>query len=296
MRPEHRTRNPRGNMLVLGCVVMALLSALVTLACSFGSVIFTYSRLEASASEIALEGARALNARDRVGQMNNMIGRCRQLVYSSSKNYDEVIAHYPQLEALARQQRDEAREGAEELERQRVVLLNYATTSATSAMQAKWDGIKDGYPLVLPWLKVRSPLTPSFTFGKIANIESNVVEFAGFPDLADRDRESGYVRPADSPFNPAAVSLYRQCIDNRLPAPNEFLSFKLTSLPAPVGGIISPARVVRAAAFEPVPGDQIPSATRVRLNLPVSTALGAAASGLLSATGSAAATGADVQL
>src|SRR5437868_14204820 len=98
---KSRMKNQKGNMLIMGCVFLTLFAALLTLACSFGSTFFIYNRLQASANEVALEGARTLNQHDSIGQMNNMIGRCRQLVYSSDKKYDDVMAHYPQLEALA---------------------------------------------------------------------------------------------------------------------------------------------------------------------------------------------------
>jgi hypothetical protein len=295
MHAVNRKRNRKGNMLVLGCVFMSLVASLLTLGSSFGSLFFMSNRLQASANEVALEGARALNEHDRIGQMNNMIGRSRQLVFSSSKNYDDVVAHYPQLSQLAEELRDEARDGSLELEQQRAVLLAYAKTTAKAAMVSKWDEIKDSYPVVLPWLKVTAPLSPKFKFGKIENTESNVVEFKAFPELVAFDHAQNDVRLPDNPANPAALTLYRQCINAHLPAPNASLSFKLTSLAAPVQGTISPARIARATVFETIDADQIPSAAQVKLQLPVATGLGAAASSVLSAVGTAAATGADVQ-
>jgi hypothetical protein len=295
MHAVNRRRNRQGNMMILGCVFMSLIAALLTLGSSFGSLFFMYNRLQASANEVALEGARTLNAHDRVGQMNNMIGRCRQLVYSDSENYDAVVAHYPQLEQLALEMRDESIDNANLLESERLVLLNHARQTAIAAMEDKWDSIKGSYPIVLPWLKVSAPGGLDFRLGKIENTESNVVEFTAFPELFTHDRGQGSIRQPDNPANPAALSLYRQCINARLPAPNAGLTFKITSLAAPVQGTISPARIVRNPAFEPIPSGQIPSAAQVRLTLPVATGLGAQASSVLTAIGSAAATGADVQ-
>jgi hypothetical protein len=273
---------------------MSLIAALLTLGSSFGSLFFMYNRLQTSANEVALEGARALNQHDRIGQMNNMIGRCRQLVYSDSKNFNDVMAHYPQLEELATELRDESRDSANLLNSQRQTLMEYARNSAVTAMHDKWDTIKDTYPIVLPWLKVSAPGGLHYRFGKIADTESNVVEFKTFDTLVAYDHGHSNVRLPDNPSNTAALTLYRQT-NAHLPSPDASLTFKLCSLAAPVQGTISPARVVGVNAFETIPASQIPSATQVRLTLPVATGLGASAASVITAIGSAAATGADIQ-
>src|SRR5438093_12158379 len=114
------TRKQRGNWIIMDVVFLTLFAAILTIACSFGSTFFIYNRLQASANEVALAGARKLNEHDSIGQINNMIGRCRQLAYSSTKKYDDVMAHYPQLETLAQELRDEAQSSANELETQRI--------------------------------------------------------------------------------------------------------------------------------------------------------------------------------
>lgn len=295
MHAQSRTRRQSGNMLVLGCVFMSFVASLLTLAFSFGSLFFINNRLQTSANEVALAGARALNHHDQIGQMNNMIGRCRQLVYSSSHTYDDVMVHCPHLSSLAKELRDEAILSANDLNSQRAVVLNYAQSSATEAMQSKWDSIKDSYPIVLPWLKVSAPMVPTFNFGKIANTESNVTEFTAFPELVTYDHTHNAVRLPDDPSNTNALTLYKQCIDAKLPSPNSSLTFKLTSLSAPVANIIAPARIVQPDVFETILPDQIPSAAQVRLTLPVSTGLGVSTSNAISSVGTAAATGAEVQ-
>src|SRR5262249_28858838 len=108
-------RNQKGNMLVFGTLAMTFLSLGLVMSASYGGVFFAQSRLQSSADEIALAGARKLNEFNRLGQMNDMVARCRQLVFATDKQKTEVEESHknPQLEKLIRQLDDEALEGAE---------------------------------------------------------------------------------------------------------------------------------------------------------------------------------------
>src|ERR1700679_3025457 len=82
MKNSNRNLNDRGNILVFACFAVVLIAMLALVGYSFSGLYFEHNRLQASADEIALTGAKKLNDRDRIGQLNNMISRCRQLVYS----------------------------------------------------------------------------------------------------------------------------------------------------------------------------------------------------------------------
>ncbi len=88
-------------MLILGSVVMTVVGLGLLIGYSYGGLIFTHNRLQGSADEIALAGARKLNENDRVGQMNNMIARSRQMLIESQINLDKAQSDYPQLQAIA---------------------------------------------------------------------------------------------------------------------------------------------------------------------------------------------------
>ncbi len=280
-----------GNILVLVCVFAAVNALAMIMSCSFGGLFFVHNRLQTSADEIALAGARKLNETDRLGQMNNMIGRCRQLVFSSRKTNDEALERYPQLRNLSQQLLAEARQSASDLEAERVRLASIAHDEALISMHNKFNEIKGSYPMSLPWLKVSEPVmrVSDIKFGKMNGAQSNVSELKGLDELAAHDASSLYIH--------SASHLYRESINARLPAGSDgSLDFKISSLPAPVEKTISPARVTLAKNFRQINSDHLPSAVQIELKLDVATGLGTPAGNQLVVTGTGAAVGGADQL
>lgn len=287
-------RNRRGSVLVLGCICFGFLALLTLIGCSFANLYFVCNRVQTSADEIALAGAHALNEHDQIGQMNNMIVRCRQLVYTSQQDYDNVVADYPHLQTLARELRDSDRQSATTLEGQRTLLRDLAIARAQVAMENKFNQIKPSYSMVLPWARTDMSALIQFRFGRLAGTESNVGELAGVSELASIDHTRGYIQAAAGSMG---LSRYRQGIDAKLPDANSDLSFNVSSLAAPVSATVSPARITQAGAFAVVlPGTQIPSAVQVKVTLNVATGIGPHGSGHIVALGTAATTGGDRQL
>jgi hypothetical protein len=281
-------------MLILVSVMMAVNALLVLLASSFGALFFESNRLQASADEIALIGARKLNENDRIGQINSMVARSRQLVFASRESYSEVDASYIHLRNLAQQLLDEARDGATTLEHERQQLRSLARQEATDAMLAKFNEIKNTYPLSLPWVRVSAAQMnlADIKLGKLSGVQSNVSALTGYDELVSFDHSCGHLQSYSD------VELYKDHIDARLPGSDADLNFKLSSLPAPVGDAGSnanqqtaPARAVLASKFAAVDADEIPSLCQVKLHLSVATALGANGSGNAIATGTACAAG-----
>ena len=116
---NRRMRHSNGSVLVLAMVVIGLLAVSLLIGYSYGGLFFEHNRLQASANEMALAAARKLNDKDRIGQMNNMIARNRQLVFSGRQQFDECKEKYPGLASLAEELLDESRDSAKTLEAQR---------------------------------------------------------------------------------------------------------------------------------------------------------------------------------
>ncbi len=284
--------NPRaskGSMQVLACALFAFMAMGLLIAFSYGGLFFVQNRLRASADEIALAGARKLNDQDRIGQMNNMIARSRQAVFSSRQQLEKCAAEYPQMESLAQQILDEDRNSAALLEDQRKALRAVAVAEANNAMQQKFDQLKQSYSMNLPWLKVSVAQMPTKTLGKIADMQTNVLELKNIEDLEVHDASQGYI--ALSP----GLKLYKESIDAKLPATDGDLKFKLCPLAAPVEKTVSPARLVLYRKYKPAESDHIPTATQVQLKVKIATGLGASAETDMIAVGTASATGASVQ-
>jgi hypothetical protein len=290
-------RSQKGNMLLLASVSMSLIAIFILMACSFGSVIFMHNRLQTAADEIALCGARKLNENDRIGQFNNMIARNRQLVYVGNDVLESIDADYPLLHNLASQLYLESKASSHTLETDRHALVGQAISEAETAMNDKFTEIKDTYSMSLPWLKVSTPsiMPGTMKVGKIDQVQSNVAELTGVSGMSTADHGAGHV------INSPGLNLYKEHNNARLTTVDGSLDYKFCSLPAPVtvsdSVIIAPARIVLANKFRDVDtSDELPSACRVQLELTVSTGLGTHAQSDTMVTGTAAATGANIQL
>src|SRR5258708_4471309 len=73
------TRKPRGGMLGLAWLIFGLLVVGICIGLSFGSMFFFQSQMQKFADDLALTGACQLNDGNRIGQMNDLTARCRQL-------------------------------------------------------------------------------------------------------------------------------------------------------------------------------------------------------------------------
>ncbi len=276
-------------MLVLGSVVMALVGLAMIIGYSYGGLVFTHNRLQGSADEIALAGARKLNEGDRIGQMNNLIARSRQLVYESRLQKDKIDTEYPQLAAMAQQLLDESKETAIDLEAERQRLKTLAQNEAIAAMEKKFEQIKATYPMSLPWMKVGSPQLVRMYLGRLENVECNVEQLKNISELESWDSEQNYIK------NSPGLKLYRKNCKASLPDAEGDLKFYLCSLAPPVEKTVSPAHIALTKAFEATQSHEIATCTKVKLSLSVATGLGAKAQSDLSAMSTAAATGASPQ-
>lgn len=283
-----KNRKQTGNALILVCMSITLSAFLLVVAYSFAAVYFVHNRLQSSADEIALAGARKLNQYNRLGQMNDMIARSRQLVYSSRKQYEEVAgaANNPLAEKLAQQLVNEARDSAQELETERRYLTGLVVAESGQAMQNKFNQIKGSYAMVLPWLVVETPQAVSLSSGKVSGMQSNAQELEGFDELVKKDRaDSGKV------YSAKPVNLYCAERPVSLPTVDSQLPFNFSPLSAPVTNDMAPARLFLSNKFEKSSTGYAPCATKVDLVLKVATGLGPKSQAGFKVSSAASATG-----
>jgi len=282
-------RNCKGNMIILSGVFLVVNAVALVVASSFGSLFFVHNRMQAAADELAIVGAQKLNELDRIGQMNNMIARSRQLVFdaqSSDQTIQNTINHIADISALLY---TDAHEGAQLLEIERLKLRGVSMTEASAAITTRYQQIKNGYELSLPWLEASNPAPLSISFGYTDNIKSNVAQLTGLDALTAADNASGYVSTDNS-------KLYINNINAKLPGAASDLFFKISSLPAPVQSYIAPARATLANAFQTLTSDQLYSSVQVNFQLNVSTKLGAETQSEMKSIGTAVTTGGQLMM
>ena len=277
-------RNQKGNMLIFVTLAMSFLTLGLIIAGSFSGVLFAQSRLQSSADEISLAGARKLNEFNRLGQMNDMVARCRQLVYASNKQKEVIEGFHndPLMEKLTQQLHEEAVQSAQTLDEERHKLALAASEEAKTTMKQKYEQIKGSYQITLPWLTIEAPGLVLSDTGSVNGMQSNAQELQGFPELSDGDKHNI--------IDGKPSSLYRAENDARLPIANS-PSFKFSPLPPAVGNEMAPARAVLPGNFKKLTGDFAPCAARASLKISVGTGLGPQAKSDLRVVATAVATG-----
>ncbi len=257
------------------CVSLLLLFCIVGFA--FYMLLTEQQRGQGVTDRVALSIAKAINEGDRIGELGNLIALNRELVYTSRNvanytcnNRDMVFAT-----PLASLLLDEARSSTTDLDKAR--LLQIQMIKATIKYQVNNYNVntKVAAHFLLPWWSSYEPQIYQVTCGTILNTSSNVLHNNFFPDLNDEDTRNRYIQPKSN--------LYNGTIDARLPAPDSDLSFKLTSLSAPVDQTIAPARLVNPEMFKPManvyengkyvdtPMPQIPTAIQVFAKMKVAS-------------------------
>jgi hypothetical protein len=262
MTPHHqpaKRRTATGNMMLLSILGFGLLLIFITIGTSFSMLLFVQNQVQRLADQVALSGACQLNDGNRLGQMNNLIGRSRQLVYASRQNTYLASNASIDLQQLAGQLLDEDRQNALDLDGERKRLQQLSIQEATKTIKDGFARQSGLYTMVLPWLVVRPPVITGIDFGDINNIDSNVAGQFGIEDLASFDISKKFISKA--------TKLYVSNIDAKLPDDDNDLHFYLSSLAAPVGDNIAPARLALTSVFRPIVSNYLPSATSVAVRV-----------------------------
>ncbi|HEY9786641.1 MAG TPA: hypothetical protein V6D17_14665 [Candidatus Obscuribacterales bacterium] len=241
-------------------------------------VLLSHQRERADADACALALAQKLNDTDRLGQINTLVERSRELVYASRSAYQGCAAEegYTNIEDLSRLLLEEARVGAQLVESGRRTLTDEVVADAKTSAKIMQERLHGERKTSLGWLSVNSPRLVSAEIGYIQKMPSNVKAPEALEILKQSDIKSGYL---DS-----SGRVYAGNINARLPSPDNDLEFNICSLPFPFNQTSSPPRLTSTSVFapwavlfdgqaKPAPRPaQLPSAVRIRVEMPVSTA------------------------
>lgn len=276
-----------------GTIIIAIL--LVGFFCQF--LFLSHQKERTGADECALSFAHVLNEQDRIGQMNTAVERSRELVHASRMAHDELKRDEsdPAMEDFSRLLVEEARSGAHLVDSSRQILceqVNQDMFLATKNYAKKLDGKTDAKVGVV---QVSPPTLSSVEGGLPRGVTANVTAAAALDELLKHDRQNGYVSQASL--------AYAGDINAKLPSPDNDLDFMLTPLASPIGAGMSPPRLTANNIFDskaasstekqkPTRTMQIPSAVRVKMEVPVTAQGAPTLSSKMAVSASAAAGGA----
>lgn len=206
-------------------------------------ILFSQQKGRQSADELALTLAQVLNRDDRQGQMNNLVERSRELVFSSRKAYDDCVSEeFHNMEPLMRDLLEESRAGAQTVEKTRESLSELTVAELRSTQKDFNDRLLQAHSVNLSWMNTSRPVVKQLEVGSIDKVNSNVLAPPGFAELKAMDEKSGI---CDS-----QTGIYLGNINAKLPGADGDLDFKLSSLAAPVGTTVSSARLTDANVFK----------------------------------------------
>lgn len=258
--------------LVGGIIVIILLFVFL---CQF--LFLSQQREKTDADECALSLAHVLNERDRLGQMNTIVERSRELVYASRTAYQGCVADQgdPNLEDLSRLFVEESRSGAQLAESGRRIMTDQVTADVLRAAKEYKHKLSIKSKTNLGWLTVSPPELTEAEFGIVQGVLSNTSATDAFEELLKFDRNAGYL--------PSNGRIFAGDVNARLPSPDDDLNFKFCPLAFPIGRDSSPPRLTANSIFKPrsvffdrqqktpTSPEQLPSAVRVKIEAPVGT-------------------------
>jgi hypothetical protein len=237
-------RNKHGSMLVLTLLLGGLLIFICIVAFCFFLLLSENKKGRAKAEETAVGFAKILNEDDRVGQLNHVVARSRELVYLSRQcEQQAAMAKLENWEPLAHFLLDESRSGAVLVEGERKNQIEVSKKALHYAADHYNVHTVDVPVFKLPFWHTWDAEVSEIQLGSAADVESNVLNTETYPDLRAYDEHEKYFQKGSD--------LYRGNINARLPAPDNDLDFKLASLPASVQGTTSPARLIKVTSFKP---------------------------------------------
>lgn len=313
IRSPHPARSSSGNMLAMVVLVGFILIAVIVIGIAAMLMLFAQQRGKQNADEVALTLAQVLNRDDRQGQMNTLVERSRELVYTSRKAFDDAASEeMHNMEPLLRDLLDESRTGAHYVEKTRQSLSTVVLDDLSLTARQFSDKLNQNQSFNLNVFNTAKPRIKALEIGSIGRVNSNASVSPGLPELRLSDEKLGLLDNRSG--------LYFGNINACLPGADADLDFKFSSLPAPVGTSIPGARLTSNGVFklasaiavgvdvgkeksddiayagskkkEKSAPDQIPSAVKVELAVTLSAGSGQELKDQLSISTSATATGA----
>jgi hypothetical protein len=196
-------------------------------------------RGQSQCDEMSLTLSKLLNSHDRMGQMNSVVERSRELVYlSRQSNESAADLGVPAYEALAYQFLEESRDSARLVDKERQNQINYAVSECRRyiVQQNQEAAGKPQGIFILPWFFEARPEITQVKFGSIKDTLSSTESPKVLADLHKFDMAQDFVERTSN--------LYRGNINAKLPSPDDDLSFHFSTLPAEVKSADSPARLI----------------------------------------------------
>ncbi|MBX9570260.1 MAG: hypothetical protein K2X77_15280 [Candidatus Obscuribacterales bacterium] len=235
-------RKSSGSMLVLIVFLLGIFVVFALGAFTVNNFLFLRTRAQDRADNLALLLASKINTGDRVGQMNELQARSRELIFNSRERIADCHGEeLDMLSPIAEQLLNEAREGHALLERESNNLVSQICKEVKESALAHNSALSDLGIFKMGGLLTEQARIERVELGSIKDIPSNAKSDTVFEGLSEFDLQQNHSHKTNG--------LYRANIDAKIPPPDGDLSFKISALAPNVRGTCSPAHNVNAHVF-----------------------------------------------
>ncbi len=242
-RNDKLRRNQSGSMFTMTLLCIGLLLAVCMVGFAFYLLLSEQKRGQSEADKLALAIAKRMNQDDRVGQINNLVVRNRELVYTSRLIQGVTENSYLSFcSPLAQQLLDEASSSSVGIDKERRTQVTLMQKTIRDTVEQYNMHMQNATTFTLPWWQSYALQVFQVNGGSLKDVQSNVEHSEIYDDLTYLDKRARYFQPGSN--------LYMGNINARLPAPDNTLDFKITSLPAPVDKLVAPARLANPEVFK----------------------------------------------
>ncbi len=235
-------RSQSGSMLTMTLLCVGLLLTVCMIGFAFYLLLSEQKRGQTEADKLALEISKCMNENDRIGQINNLVVRNRELVYASRLTANTTVnSNLSFCAPLAQQLLDEASANSVAIDKERKTQITLQQKKIRDVVERYNMHTQNVTTFSLPWWKTYGLQVFQVNGGSLRDVQSNVEHTEIYEDLNFDDKRAKYFQ--------AGSNLYMGNINAKLPAPDNNLDFKITSLPAPVEKLIAPARLANPEIF-----------------------------------------------
>lgn len=209
---------------------------------TFNGLLFQHSSAQDKVDSESLALSSLINYNDRIGQLNHLFARSRELVYASRERLakceqDELDFLRPLCSDLL----DEARAGNLLLEQERKQQIQVICAEIQNSAKFSNSKAQSNNSIRFGALKTDMPQIWKIEVGQIKNVQSSMKCGQSLAKLASHDKSQNYFMPKSH--------LFRSGVNAKLPGPDADLDFKFTALPACVENTCMPARNANSDVF-----------------------------------------------
>ncbi|MDZ4838072.1 MAG: hypothetical protein SGJ27_30180 [Candidatus Melainabacteria bacterium] len=236
------SRTMTGGVLPLLMLVAVIIAVLVLAAIAVCALHLVESKLRSTAENYVLQAGIQLNKDDRIGEINLMVERSREAVYTARKTLVDIESGAPHVGSLARLLLEDARVGAKQVDEERRRLSGVLGKEVEIALTSQVKKDCQAGTLNLMFFQLNQREDISVEVGSVRDMPSNAMAPVGLPQLKRHDHQEGYFFQS--------TDYYQPDINTKLPVPDDDLTFRFASLAPRIKNTVADARLLTTDDFD----------------------------------------------